>query len=54
MEFPGGKIEELSGIIVAQSMYIQCDVDSSEYLLPDLLIGYQADGKVMPLIPGDL
>ena len=32
VEFSGGKVTELTNIVIAESMYNQCDADGSEYL----------------------
>ena len=43
VEFPGGKITELAASILAESMYVQCDVDRNEYLLLMSLIDNRND-----------
>ena len=40
VEFVGGKAIELTGNIIAESMYIQCNTDRNEYLLLDVLDDY--------------
>ena len=50
VEFVGGKVTEFNANIIAESKYIQCDADGSEYLLLDVLFDYHKDNKVIPLI----
>ena len=45
MLFPGREIMELTTNVIAESMYIQCDVDGNEYLVLNLLIDYWKNGK---------
>ena len=33
VELPGDEITQLAAIIIAKSMYAQCNVDKNEYLL---------------------
>ena len=49
VEFAGGKVTELTTIIIAESMYTQCDADGNEHLLLDLLVDYHKDYKTIPL-----
>ena len=49
VEFLGGKVTELTTNIIAESVYVQCDVEGNEYLPLNLLIDYQKDDKVIPL-----
>ena len=41
VEFAGGKVTELTAIIIAESIYTQCNSNGDEYLLLDVLVDYQ-------------
>ena len=43
VEFPGGDITELAANIIAELMYVQCDVDGNEYLLLELIVDHRKD-----------
>ena len=47
VEFPGGEITELTAIIIAESMYAQCDVDGNDYLLLESSIDHRKDDSAL-------
>ena len=47
VEFPGGEMTGLAAIIIAESMYAQCDVDRNEYLMLDAFIDYRKNGSAL-------
>ena len=49
VEFAGDKITELTANVIAESMYTQCNADSNENLLLDVLVDYHKGNKVISL-----
>ena len=49
VEFSGGKVTESTTIIIAQSIYAQCDVVGNEYLLLYLIVDHCKDNKAITL-----
>ena len=49
VEFPEGKVIELTTNVIAESMYAQCNSDGNEYLLLDVLVDYQKQNKAISL-----
>ena len=47
VEFAGGKVTELTAIVIAESMYAQCDADGNKYLLLDVLVDYHKKNKAI-------
>ncbi len=41
VEFPGGKIAELTANAIAEAMYAQCDVGGNKYLLFDCIVDHK-------------
>ena len=48
VEFSGGKVTELTTIVIAESMYSQSNVEGNEYLLLDVLVDYQKITRLFP------
>ena len=48
VEFPGGKVMELTPNVIAEEMYAQCD-DGNKYFFLDLLVDYCKDNKDISL-----
>ena len=49
VESAGGEVTELATIVIAESMYTQCDSDGNEYLLLDVQVDYLKDNKAISL-----
>ena len=48
VEFPGGEITELV-VIIAESMYAQCDANGNEYLLLESFINHRKNGPALSI-----
>ena len=48
VEFAGDKVTELTNNVITESMHALCDADRNEYLLLDLLVGYEKNKNVLP------
>ena len=49
VEFARGEVTELTANVVAELIYIQCNLEGNEYLLLDVLVGYQKENKAISL-----
>ena len=47
VQFPDGKVAELTANVIAESMYASCDQEGSEYLLFDCIIGHKKSDKAL-------
>ena len=47
VKFPGGEITELAVNIIAELMYVQCNVDGNEYLLFEAFINHRKNGLAL-------
>ena len=47
VEFSGGAITELAANIIAESMYVQCDVGGNEYLLLEAFVNHRKNGSAL-------
>ena len=45
VEFSVEEMTELAANIIAESMYVQCDVDSNEYMLLEVFINHRQNGS---------
>ena len=47
VEFPGREITELAANIIAESMYVLCDVKGNKYLLLEACTNYRDNGSAL-------